>query len=56
MGDLKTHIFEVVKSINKFPELAKLIEEKYVYTVDDCYKYGICLQSMLSLLLQLRLI
>lgn len=46
MGDLKTHIFEVVKSINKFPELAKLIEEKYVYTVDDCYKYGIYQEAL----------
>lgn len=46
MGDLRTHIFEVVTAINRFPELAKLIEDTYVYSVDDCYKYGVYQEAL----------
>lgn len=44
---MKTYIFDVVKCINRFTELADGIKSRYAITKEDCYKYSLYQEAMM---------
>lgn len=46
---MKTHIYDVVRCINRFKNLSDKLQERYQITKEDCYKYSWYQEALLAI-------